>query len=206
MANKPMIWISYSVKDPSCLKGFNSDLWPEDRKRTVDAVIRNNEGEPLGQEYFPKQMYAKYRDKYVKKPPDLYCAGSYWCVSTACAEVLRRFDLGQGSLYPVRLFQHNRTKPVEGDYLCLNFGNQKTAVLTDQSRRIRKPYKNHNIWQPPLALHDNDIAVSADALSGPDIWIDTQVRDAFFLSDALVQALRKAKVSRRFMLRKCTVL
>ncbi len=54
-------------------------------------------------------------------------------------------------------------------------------------------------------MQDNDIAVREEALEGPDLWIDTQMRSAFFVSDALAQALRAARVSRPFKLRKCIV-
>ncbi|WP_171181452.1 imm11 family protein [Ruegeria sp. HKCCD8929] len=205
MTKKPMIWISDAMKSASSLRGFHPDLWFTDESRTVDAMKRNAMGEPLPAERFPKEMYAEYKDKREKKQPDLFSAGGFWTVSAACAEVLCRFDLGQGSLYPVRLFQHDRSTPVEGEYYCVNFGAQKTAVLTDQSSRIKKPYENYDIWQPPLAMQDNDISVRSSSLSGPDLWIDPQMRDAFFLSDALAQALRAAKVSRPFKLRKCVV-
>ena len=54
-------------------------------------------------------------------------------------------------------------------------------------------------------MQDKDIAVSSSALDGPDLWMDPQMRDAFFVSHALAQALRVAKVSRPFKLRKCVV-
>jgi len=53
---------------------------------------------------------------------------------------------------------------------------------------------------------DGQIAVSTAALSGPDLWIDTQFCNAFFLSDRLAQALRAAKVSRPFGLLRCRII
>ncbi|WP_170561007.1 hypothetical protein [Ruegeria atlantica] len=205
-AKQPMIWISGAMVSVSSIKGFDQDNYLENNELAVDAMKRNNVGEPLAADRFPTEMYAEYKDKKEKKQPDLFNAGGTCSVSTACAAVLRQFDLGEGNLYPVRLFQHDRTTPVEGEYFCLNFGAQKTAVLTEQSPRITKPYPNYAIWQPPGAMQDKDIAVSASALDGPDIWIDTQMRHAFFVSDPLAQALRVAKVSRPFKLRKCIVL
>ena len=190
----------------SSIKGFDQDNYLKDPKRAVDAMKRNNMGEPLPANRFPNEMYAEYPDKKEKKQPDFFNAGGTWTVSANCAAVLFQFDLGEGQLCPVKLFQHDRSTPVEGEYFCLNFGAQKTAVLTDQSPRIDKPYENHDIWEPPGAMQDNDIAVSGLALKGPDIWMDTQMRDAFFVSDGLAQALRAAKVSRPFRLRKCIVL
>lgn len=188
------------------IKGFDQDNYLENNELAVDAMKRNNVGEALPANRFPKEMYAEYKDKKEKKQPDLFNAGGTWTVSSACAAVLRQFDLGEGNLYPVKLFQHDRTTPVEGEYFCLNFGAQKTAVLTEQSPRIDKPYENYDSWQPPGAMQDKDIAVSASALHSPDIWMDPQMRRAFFVSDPLAQALRAAKVSRPFKLRKCIVL
>lgn len=150
-------------------------------------------------------MYKKYKDKQKKIQPALFMAGGFWTVSSDCAAVLRQFELGEGKLYPVKLLQHDRNTPVEGEYFCLNFGAQKTTVLTDQSPRIHKPYENYDIWEPPAAMKDKDIAISASALDGPDIWMDTQMRDAFFVSNPLALLLRAANVSRAFSLRKCIV-
>ncbi len=188
------------------IKGFDQDNYLENNELAVDAMKRNNAGEALPANRFPKEMYAEYKDKKEKKQPDLFNAGGTWTVSSACAAVLRQFDLGDGNLYPVKLFQHDRATPVEGEYYCLNFGNQKAAVLTDQSPNIDRPYENQEVYQPPLVMKDKDIAVSAIALDGPDIWIDTKMRRAFFVSDPLAQALRAAKVSRPFKLRECIVL
>jgi len=43
------------------------------------------------------------------------------------------------------------------------------------------------------------------SVGGPNICINPYVRSAFFLRDTLVQALRVAKMTRRFGLRKCRV-
>ncbi|GAA6158700.1 hypothetical protein NBRC116589_08740 [Ruegeria sp. HU-ET01832] len=201
-----MIWISDAMVSVSNIKGFDADVVLNNRKYAIEAMERNRLGEVQPEDCFPKEMYAKYKDKKEKKQPDLFMAGGLWTVSAKCAAVMRQFDLGEGNLYAVKLFQHDRTTPVEGEHFCLNFGAQKTAVLTDQSHRIDKPYPNYDIWQPPGAMQDNDIAVSASALAGPDLWMDPQMRDAFFVSDALNQALRAEKVSRAFKLRKCIVI
>lgn len=205
MAKKPMIWISDATKSVSSQKGFDQDVWVDNKSQAVDAMKRNEMGEPLPVELFPKEMYAENKDKREKNQRDLICASRFWTVSADCAEDLRQFNLGQGNFYSVEVFQHDRRKLVEGEYFYLNFGAQKTAVLTDQSSRIKKSYENYDIWQLPLAMQDNDIAIRSAAMSGSELWIDPQMRDTFFLSDAVVQALRVAKVSRPFKLSKCAV-
>lgn len=49
-------------------------------------------------------------------------------------------------------------------------------------------------------MKDGDIVVSNEAYGGPDIWIDRQVGSAFFLSEALGAALKKAKADKGFFL------
>ena len=120
--------------------------------------------------------------------------------------MLRQFDLGEGALYPTKLFQNDRTTPVEGEYFCLNFGNQKQAFVPEYSPTANKPYPTQDIWQLALNPKDDDIAVTKTAMVGPDLWVDPDLRNAFFLSDPLVQALKAAKLTRRFGLRKCRVI
>jgi hypothetical protein len=61
-------------------------------------------------------------------------------------------------------------------------------------------------WFAPPTIKDNDFAVSETALEGPDIWIDPIVGDALFLSDRLVQSLKKAKADKGLFLSKCRAL
>jgi hypothetical protein len=141
----------------------------------------------------------------MRKLPDLANAGGFWTVSAAVADVLRRVELGRTSLYPTKAFRYDRRTRLEGEYFCLNFGERKTAFLPEQSPRAEKPYPNEDIWKLPLAPNDSDIAVGQAALSGADLWVDPQVRNAFFLSDRLVQALKAAGLARRFGLFRCRV-
>jgi hypothetical protein len=43
----------------------------------------------------------------------------------------------------------------------------------------------------------------AEALAGPDIWVDPQIYETFFVSDGLATALKEAGVARAFELKKC---
>lgn len=53
---------------------------------------------------------------------------------------------------------------------------------------------------------DNDIAVSRQALDGPDIWIDPLLWNGLFISDRLARALKIAKRASTFHLAKCRVI
>jgi len=202
---KDIVWASRAFQDTSRIKHFTSNTWIEDLQKAGDAAERNERGELLPADRFPSDLYAKYPDKWEKRQPDLFQGGGGWIVSMECADVLRQFDLGKTALYPVKIFQHNRTTPVEGEYYCLAFGETKTAFLPKHSPRVPKRYETVELWILPLGIKNDDLAVSPVALSGPDLWIDPLVHDAFFLSDRLAQALRAAKVSRPFGLRRCRV-
>ncbi|WP_192179617.1 hypothetical protein [Mesorhizobium amorphae] len=124
-------------------------------------------------------------------------------VSAACADVLRQFDLGHSSLYPIKLFQHDRTTPVEGEYFCLNIGERKDVFLREYSPLVRV-FGTGRMKMPPN-LHDDDVAVSSAGLEGPDLWVSPPLIRIFFLSDRLTQALRAAKMGRVFGFRACRI-
>ena len=131
-------------------------------------------------------------------------------VSAEFAAVLRDFDLGQNALYPVRVLKYNRKTPVEGEYFCINFGERKASFLPEISKaKISKSYweEEEKRWTLLIVPEDDDIALDASALEGPDLWIENpRFWRAFFLSDRLVQALRAAKMTRRLGLFRCRVI
>lgn len=114
--------------------------------------------------------------------------------------MLRQFDLGGGGLYPVKVLKKDRETPVGGEWFCINFGNRKEAFLVSESTPLEQLYirPGEKGWFPDATLKDNDIAVSKEACTGPDIWIDPQVGDAIFFSDALGKALKGAKADKGF--------
>jgi len=191
----------------SLIRYVTAEGYFDDLRFIADTVKRNEEGEPMPAERFPKELYGKYTGGKVRKLPDLCNAGGFWVVSAPLAEVLGRFDLGQGSLYPVEVFQIDRRTPVEGEYYCINFGNRKASFQADQSPRAQRIYPEQDLWELDLAPEDDDIALSEAALQGPDIWVEApRFRSAFFISDRLVQALRDAKLTRWLCLYRCRII
>jgi len=203
---KDIVWVSAAPMGGYINKAFDADVFEEDQTEAIAIMKQNNAGVSLVADQFPKKMYGMYPDKHYKKLPDLCTAGGFWTVSAATAEVLQQFDLGDGGLYPVELFQHNRTKRIEGEYFCWNFGNVKKTYLPEESPDVKRPYPGRDFWKLRLAPKDGDVALSSEALNPPDAWIEHNFHRAFFLSDPLVQALRAAKVTRNFTLRKCRVI
>lgn len=205
----PSVWICA----PSVYAGYansftNSFREGDKRKEGVEWGDRNWSGEPLPATCFPDEIFATKAPRGPShKLPHLFSDASFWVVSTAAAAVLRNFDLGAGNLYPVRVQEKDRQTPVGSGWFCLNFGNRKTGLLPQHSIRMHETYVygGTKAWRVPKTLNDGDLAVSGAVLGGADIWIDPVVADAFFLSDALGKALKKAKLDKSFQLKSCRV-
>lgn len=208
-----IVWISTAMGHASNMRPFKHDVVERDRGRFESGqdrvVARIKEGYPVPAEEMAKEIFgtssAEEKDYQL---PDLFHAYGYWVVSSSVAEVLRQFDLGGGALYPVKVLKNDHATPVGGEWFCINFGNRKSAIVPDKSPIMRHRYirDGEKGWFPPFATRDGDIAVSQAALAGPDIWVDPDVGDAFFLSDGLGKALKKAKADKGFFLKKCRVI
>lgn len=194
------VWASRAFMDSTRIKGFTADPLPTGMSLGQMAEL-NQAGERMSAEHFPKEIFAEYPDKIEKKQADLVLAAGAVVVSAACADVLRQFNLGHSSLYPIKLFQHDRKTPVEGEYFCLNIGERKDVFLPEHSPRVKVLGSGRLRMPPPL--QDDDIAVSSAALVGPDLWVSPPLFRIFFLSDRLTQALRAARMGRAFGFRTC---
>jgi hypothetical protein len=176
MAKEKVVWVSRAMMDSTLIKSFfHSDVYFADKELALDAMRRTERSDPLPADRYPKEIYAKYPDKWMSRQPDIFTASGFWAVSAALAELLRQFNLGRTALYPTRLFQHNRKTLVDGDYFCLGFGETKEVFLPHQSPRARKPYPERDLWKLSLDPKDDDLAVSTRALDGADLWMDPKV-------------------------------
>jgi hypothetical protein len=197
------IWISHAMIDPAIrVTPLLNDL---DDQVAIDALNRNELGEPLPRSMFPTAFWAAEASLKLGSLPDVFWANAFIVVSARCAEVLETGDLGRGSLYPVRLLQFDRSTEVTGPFFCLNFGNTKDVFLPQDSPGADQNPFNRAIWYPETKIKDGDIAVSAAALYGPDIWISPPLKKAFFVSERTASGLRGAGVARGFCLRSCRV-
>lgn len=199
------VWVSNAKSDPRQLRPLMNDIGEADLQRVVALLKHVDAGEKLGPEFFPQKIWPSESAKRSwDEMPDIFYAFGYWVLSSKCADVLRKFNLGDGALYPVQVFKKDRKTPVIGNYYCLNFGNVKRAFLPDESPTTRDFPVGRRAM--PFVLKDYDIAVSSAALSGPDIWLDPMLFEAIFFSGPLGLALKAAKVSSWFKLKKCRVI
>lgn len=195
-------WISLAPTNPNRGKWMKSDPVPGDAAYPNGFLARNESGEPLGPQCFPSALWtAAERDH--GSMPDVFQGVNGFVLSNRCADVLRRFDLGQGNLYPVKLLKRDRQTEIPGAYFYLNIGNRKRGFQPALSPTAWPVSAGG--WSPPPALKDGQFSLSPEVLIGPDIWVDTQVWNAFFVSDALAKELFDNKLGKAFMLKQCNV-
>ena len=207
------VWVSTAlIGDDLAFYNISSDLFLTATRKdgqvlaragwsVTDTVCRNLRGEPLPADRFPARILGPDDGDYGFMP-DLFSSGGYWLVSPQVAGILRGFDLGDGHLYPVRMMDSDFKHCLLPDHYCLNFGAVKDTVLIDGSNNL-ETVAGADLRQPLSKVRDGDIVVTADALSGPDLWIEAQVANAFFLSGALAEALGAAGLAKVFGLRRC---
>jgi hypothetical protein len=200
-----IVWASNAMINPAMLRALSHSFSGDSEiEFAIGCRRRNDAGESLGPECFPREVYVSHdSDRNYENLPELFFAGSYWVVSGEVADIMRRFDLGQGNLYPTKVFRKDRKTLIGDRWFCLNFGNVKRAYQgggENQMPWVPEPPIRHSA---PLILMDNRLTVSSEAFAGPDIWVDPQIRDIFFISDRLSKDLKVEGVARAFGLKKC---
>jgi hypothetical protein len=99
---------------------------------------RNDQGESIEPSFFPTKIWVTSLFDVRRQPPYVFHGYGYYVISSACADVFRQFDLRGGHLYPVKLLGKDRETPLgDGEWFCINFGNQKHAVKFVESEGIR---------------------------------------------------------------------
>lgn len=210
MGNESRVWASDAMVNVRMLRPITYSF--NDETLSVDDAIkiyyRNVQGESLSPELFPPAIFPAGHSKtnYIKLP-HLFFANCFWVVSGEVADVMARFDLGEGHLYPTNVVRKDRKTPIGDRWFCFNFGNVKDTLVAEQSRSIRRLASEAiDIWRPPFDFEgDDQLALSAAALEGPDIWIEARLKETFFVSDRLRQALKAERLARPFGFQRCRI-
>jgi len=183
-----------------------TDISRNDRARAAEGERRNVRGESVPADMCPKRVWLEPDED--RPIPDMFLADGQPVVSARVAEILARFDLGNGALYPLAegLFQADNTTPMAGAYFSWIFGSAKRAFLEAHSPTA-KPLSpgNRDRCVFPFAMSDGAFAVSGDALSGPDVWVDPLLLKSIFVSGALGDALETAGLREALCLFKCRI-
>ncbi|MEM7544707.1 MAG: DUF1629 domain-containing protein [Pseudomonadota bacterium] len=182
------------------LRGIN---YHEDErgKEYLEMLDAYEQGAPIQAADLPSHVC--FRRGQVRKQLNYLNAADLWVLNAEVAEIFRSFDLGAGGLYPVGLLGVDRKTPVEGEHYILVFGNRKDTIDYEKSKL--RPGMDPRRLKPPEEGDDGKLVFKREALRGPDIWLEENLRRAVFFSGPLGDALKKAKKHSRFRIGKCSV-
>lgn len=203
---KESVWVSRAMQDSRLFKNGTSNSWENERDKARDTIERAKNGEPLPSDAFPTECYNDIEGRHVTNLPPLFEFAALWMVTGEMAEVLRQFELGKTSLYPVELYQRNRRTRVPGEYFILNIGETKCTLDVERSQEGIKKEAPSLPWQLKSTIADDEVVLSNDAPEGPDLWFEDVMWQAIFFNGAVFKALRAAKLTRRLPLRRCRIL
>ncbi len=212
------VWVSDCFMDPSNMSRFNlnpdnqgKDYWQDTEYREelerLDKLMRRHEaGDSLTEDERPTRAHPIYKDLRIGKLPDFFRINAFIVVSSRFADVLGGFDLGKGGLSKIELYQGNRTELVPGAWYFLNLGCHKQVFRPERSTG---GFIQPELWPKGKLLisspKNNQIAVSASALQGCDLWTDPGRVNALFLSGPLEAALKAAKLTRNVRRARCRI-
>ena len=165
-------------------------------------------GFALPREQFPEAA-AVWNEGSFKRTTDLFAVGGFYAVKGQLAEVLSRFNFGDGGLISFPIYQADLKTPYPGEHFFLNLGARKNTLLPEQSRNVVKfaveKDTGKQIWDAKRRSKDGDVAISHDALAGADLWFEEVLYNKLFFSDALAQAIIDIGMKEVFRLQECRV-
>jgi hypothetical protein len=174
----------------------------------LEAVDKSDKGYALDRRCFPEALTIWNR-KCFARVGDYFYANGFVAVKGRLAETLNRFDLGEGGLIPLPIYQEDLTTPEPGEFFLVNFGARKDSLVAEKSASLRQHYVERTtgkqIWTIGSGVKDGDIALTPAAQDGADLWNEERIRSRLFMSDALVTAIRKADVTIDFRLAQCRI-
>jgi hypothetical protein len=182
---------------------------PTAPEEVYQAYQRHMKGFVLQRTDFPEAI-AVFDEKRFSKIKDLFYIGPFLGVKGKLAEVLSRFDLGEGGLIPFTIYQADLVTPYPGKYFLLNFGCRKNSLLPEQCEDAKKAWidkdTKRQIWDINWLKPKAEVVVHAKALEGPDLWFEEAVYDKIFMKDALAQAINDIGMGDIFKFHECKVL
>ena len=105
----------------------------------LELVQKNDQGFALDRAGFPEALAIWDRERFACLG-DIFWANGFAVVKGRLAETLHRFDLGEGGLLPLRIFQEDLTTPEPGEFFFVNFGARKDSLVAEQSKALKKLY------------------------------------------------------------------
>lgn len=186
-----------------------SDILPVATEEELAALRKYTSGFPLPRTSFPEAS-AVFNERKFRRIGNLFACGGFFVVRGKLADVLSRFDLGEGGLIPFPMYEADLITPIEDEFYLINFGARKNSILPELSENVVKFAVDRATgvqhWKVNSWCGDGDVVLSPTALEGPDLWFEEAVYNKIFMKDALVQALSSIGMAEAFDLRECRIM
>lgn len=172
-------------------------------------MARYNKGLPLAPDEFPEAS-AIYDAACFRRTQQLfYPATGFLGARAKLAELLSKFDLGPIGLIPYTIYEADEVTPHPGPFWLIGLGVRKASFLPGQSKRYDNLGQDRRtgefVFKIDSRVSDGDIALSAAALEGPDLWVEAGFDANLWMSGRLVQALLEADFGFDWMLSECRI-
>jgi len=182
---------------------------PLESEAQIEVRHRYYRGEPLLPEEFPEAS-AIYDPRCFRRMKQMFFAGAAcMVVRERLADVLSQFDLGPIGLIPYTIYEADEVTPHPGPFCLIGLGVQKATFLPEESRNFENYGQHHKTGKYVYGVNsdvgDDDIALTAAALDGPDLWVEAGFRGTLWMSDRLAQALLAADFGFDWMLSRCRI-
>lgn len=201
------VWLSDIQTEDHLFKDYKSADTEGPASRESVAGGLNLQGDVVKPEWVPSAVRPD-GSKHRKLTELNVCYSFFLLIGPKIHQVLEAMDLGQGYTKPVAVLHHDGSPDTERQMWFWNFGNRIDGFLPDESLRVKwasPGQTGRETWFPPDLIRDDEIAVRAACLDGPDVWVDTRLRRCVFFSDRLVSALKRARVDKPFKFVRCRV-
>lgn len=199
------VWVSNLMNDSTMIAMTTTDISERDIESSIAGQKALKAGKPVDPLNLPKSIYMD--DGVRAKLPPLFDANGFYVVNGPVVDVLTRFDLGEGGLYPVSVWQSDRATLFEGRWFCWTFGNRKSAFSKANSTNLVPFGPGDGEWASmPYNPADFDIAVTREALNGPDVWLDPPLFKTVFMSRKLGDELVAANLGQFFRLYRAKII
>lgn len=165
----------------------------EERQALLRFAARNRFGYAMSAEDFPPRITS------MDTPPRAlkdyaFISGRIPMVSPKLAGLLKGLEIGEANFFETEFVAENGSHALEHKHLFWNLGNRKDTLAVSEcrdifqvkgpaGRKIAETYASSDLTE------DDDLAVTADALTGADFWVESKFSDTVFFSDRFEKML-----------------
>ncbi|WP_089605824.1 hypothetical protein [Acinetobacter piscicola] len=180
-------------------------------QKSIEIIKSYHKGERLNPENAPTILYTHGFGKTVKLPSFFRTRDGFVIVTEQCANVLKKFRLGNSALYPLSFFDIQLNELVNDqtyyffnitelrNYLCPEYSSSDLKKLTYTKHEGFQFYKLYHANYKDYAITVSQKAITCDV----DLWQDPELSHSIFMSNELKKALDEENISEAWQLFLC---